>query len=147
MFFSDITTQSKAVLCDILDDSAQVTNLIYMPQKTFVTLDGTGSINELFVNYMYSLLTFNSNSKRTRLQQEKSLKHRLTFTKVYFGQDGTVIIAAFGSQKVKLFLPSSIANSLERICVFFCVQCVYNRVFCARLCFRTLLVRRMPSNT
>ena len=78
MFFSDITAQSKAVLCDILDDSAQVTNIIYMPQKTFLTLDGTGSTNELFVNYMYSLLTFNSNSKRTRLQQEKSLKHRLT---------------------------------------------------------------------
>lgn len=56
MFFSDITTQSKAVLCDILDDSAQVTNLIYMPQKTFLTVDGTGSTNELFVNYMYSLL-------------------------------------------------------------------------------------------
>ena len=84
MFFSDITAQSKAVLCDILDDSAQVTNLIYMPQKKFLTVDGTGSVNELFVNYMYSLLTFNSNSKRTRLQQEKSLKHRLTFTKVYF---------------------------------------------------------------
>ena len=80
MFFSDITTQSKAVLCDILDDSAQVTNLIYMPQKKFLTVDGTGSVNELFVN----LITFNSNSKRTRLQQEKSLKHRLTFTKVYF---------------------------------------------------------------
>lgn len=56
MFFSDITTQSKAVLCDILDDSAQVTNLIYMPQKKFLTVDGTGSVNELFVNYMYSLL-------------------------------------------------------------------------------------------
>ena len=56
MFFSDITTQSKAVLCDILDDSAQVTNLIYMPQKKFLTVDGTASINELFVNYMYSLL-------------------------------------------------------------------------------------------
>ena len=56
MFFSDITTQSKAVLCDILDDSAPVTNLIYMPQKTFLTVDGTGSTNELFVNYMYSLL-------------------------------------------------------------------------------------------
>ena len=84
MFFSDITTQSKAVLCDILDDSAQVTNLICMPQKKFLTVDGTGSANELFVNYMYSLITFNSNSKRTRLQQEKSLKHRLTFTKVYF---------------------------------------------------------------
>lgn len=54
MFFSDITTQSKAVLCDILDDSAQVTNLIYMPQKKFLTV-----VNELFVNYMYSLLTFN----------------------------------------------------------------------------------------
>lgn len=51
MFFSDITTQSKAVLCDILDDSAQVTNLIYMPQKKFLTV-----VNELFVNYMYSLL-------------------------------------------------------------------------------------------
>lgn len=56
MFFSDITAQSKAVLCDILDDSAQVTNLIYEPQKTFLTVDGTASINELFVNYMYSLL-------------------------------------------------------------------------------------------
>ena len=84
MFFSDITTQSKAVLCDILDDSTQVTNLIYMRQKMFLTVDGTESINELFVNYMYSLLTFNSNSKRTRLQQEKSLKQRQTFTKVYF---------------------------------------------------------------
>ena len=84
MFFSDITTQSKAVLCDILDDSAQVTNLMYLNIKTFLTVDGTEPINELFVNYMYSLLTFNSNSKRTRLQQEKSLKHRLTFTKVYF---------------------------------------------------------------
>lgn len=70
--FSDITTQSKAVLCDILDDSTQVTNLIYMRQKMFLTVDGTESINELFVNYMYSLITFNSNSKRTRLQQEKS---------------------------------------------------------------------------
>lgn len=84
MFFSDITTQSKAVLCDILDDSAQVTNLMHMHIKTVLTVDGTEPINELFVNYMYSLLTFNSNSKRTRLQQEKSLKHRLTFTKVYF---------------------------------------------------------------
>ena len=85
MFFSDITTQSTAVLCDILDDSAQVTNPLYMPRKTFLTVDGTGSMNELFVNYMYSLLTFNSNSKHTRLQQEKSLKHRLTLiTKVYF---------------------------------------------------------------
>lgn len=84
MFFSDITTQSKAVLCDILDDSAQVTNLMHMHIKTFLTVDGTEPINELFVNYMYSLLTFNSNSKRTRLQQEKSLKHRLTFAKVYF---------------------------------------------------------------
>ena len=56
MFFSDITTQSKAVLCDILDDSAQVTNLMYMHIKTFLTVDGTEPINELFVNYMYSLL-------------------------------------------------------------------------------------------
>ena len=56
MFFSDITTQSKAVLCDFLDDSAQVTNLVYMHIKTFLTVDGTEPINELFVNYMYSLL-------------------------------------------------------------------------------------------
>ena len=56
MFFSDITTQSKAVLCDILDDSAQVTNLMYMHIKKFLTVHGTEPINELFVNYMYSLL-------------------------------------------------------------------------------------------
>ena len=56
MFFSDITTQSKAVLCDILDDSTQVTNLMYMHIKKFLTVDGTEPINELFVNYMYSLL-------------------------------------------------------------------------------------------
>ena len=56
MFFSDITTQSKAVLCDILDDSTQVTSLMYMHIKTFLTVDGTEPINELFVNYMYSLL-------------------------------------------------------------------------------------------
>lgn len=44
------------MLCDILDDSAQVTNLMYMHIKAFLTVDGTEPINELFVNYMYSLL-------------------------------------------------------------------------------------------
>ena len=85
MFFSDITTQSKAVLCDILDDSAQVTNLIYMPQKKFLTVDGTASINELFVNYMYSLLiSILILSVQGYNNWETSLKHRLTLTKVYF---------------------------------------------------------------